>query len=197
LIATSEVAKTIPATTPTGRPLVKSASNGAPFLDILDLHFDFGSREVSEAQERSWYAETPIGILVLRYAEARELLRDQRLNHNGKAYLERNGVVEGPIYDWFVPAIVNQDGEVHRRLRGLVSKAFTPRMIHNLRPFIRTRAEWLTERIADAAEVEFGRRPGVQPRARRDIAKRVEAAVEGSVRLRRFVAGQEEDRTGR
>ena len=132
-----------------------SVSTGAPFLDILDPHFDFGSPEVSAAQERNWYADSPIGILVLRYAEAQELLRDQRLNHNGKGYMELNGVVEGPIYDWFVPAIVNQDGEHHQRLRGLVRKAFTPRMIHDLRPFIRAQAERLTERIADAGEVEF------------------------------------------
>jgi cytochrome P450 len=132
-----------------------SVATGADFLDVLDPHFDFGSAEVSAAQERNWYADSPIGILVLRYAEAQELLRDQRLNHNGKGYMELNGVVDGPIYDWFVPAIVNQDGEQHRRLRGLVSKVFTPRMIQNLRPFIRARAEELAERIADAGEVEF------------------------------------------
>lgn len=125
------------------------------FLDVLDPHFEFGSPEVSTAQELSWYAESPIGILVLRYAQAQELLRDQRLNHNGKGYMEQNGIVAGPIYDWFVPAIVNQDGEQHQRLRGLVRKVFTPRMIHNLRPFIRAQAERLAEQLADAGEVEF------------------------------------------
>lgn len=132
-----------------------SLSTGVPFVDVLDPGFDFGSVEVSGAQERSWYADSPIGILVLRYAEAHELLRDQRLSHDGKRYMELNGVVDGPIYDWFVPAIVNQDGEQHRRLRGLVSKAFTPRMVQELRPFIRERAHRLAERIADAGEVDF------------------------------------------
>ena len=127
----------------------------AAFLDVTDPDFDFDAPEVLDAQERDWYAESPIGILVLRYAQAQELLRDQRLTHNGKGYMELNGVVDGPIYDWFVPAIVNQDGEQHRRTRGLVAKVFTPRMIHNLRPFIRTQAEALAERLADAGEVEF------------------------------------------
>jgi cytochrome P450 len=63
--------------------------------------------------------------------------------------------VDGPIYDWFVPMIVNHDGPPHLRLRGLVSKAFTPRMINNLKPFIRAQAERLTERIAAAGEVDF------------------------------------------
>jgi cytochrome P450 len=127
----------------------------APFLDVTDPHFDFHSAEVVDARERSWYAESPIGILVLRYAQAQELLRDQRLTHNGKGYMELNGVFDGPVYDWFVPAIVNQDGERHRLLRGLVGNVFTPRMIHKLRPFIRAQAEQLAEQVADAGEVEF------------------------------------------
>lgn len=127
----------------------------APFLDILDPDFNFYSAEVTLAQERNWYANSPLGIVVLRYAEAQELLRDQRLDHNGRGYVEMNGVFDGPIYDWFVPMIVNHDGEHHRRLRGLVSKAFTPRMINNLRPFIRTQAELLADRMGSAEEIEF------------------------------------------
>jgi cytochrome P450 len=134
---------------------VMSVSAGVAFLDVLSPDFDFDSTEVVAAQERSWYADSPIGALVLRYAEAQELLRDPRLNHNGRRYMELNGILDGPIYDWFVPAIVNQDGEPHRRLRGLVSSAFTPRMIHQLRPFIRARAKQAAERIEAAGEVDF------------------------------------------
>ncbi|WP_330847174.1 cytochrome P450 [Actinophytocola sp.] len=126
-----------------------------PFLNVLDPDFDFNAPEVVEAQERSWCAETPVGLLVLRYADAHALLRDQRLDHNGKRYMEMNGVTEGPIYDWYVPMISNVEGADHRRLRGLVSKAFTPRMIEKLRPFIRTKAEQLTEELASVAECEF------------------------------------------
>lgn len=133
-----------------------SISRDIPFLDIVDQEFRFDSPEVVEAQERSWYADSPLGILVLRYAESRDLLRDPRLDHNGKRYLEMGGVVSGPIYDWFVPMIVNHDGEEHRRLRGLVNKAFTPRMINGLRPFIRARAEELTDRLALLDVCDFG-----------------------------------------
>ncbi|MBB4912810.1 cytochrome P450 [Actinophytocola algeriensis] len=132
-----------------------SISRDIPFLNIVDQEFRYDAPEVVEAQERSWYADSPIGILVLRYAEARDLLRDPRLDHNGKRYLEMSGVTAGPIYDWFVPMIVNHDGEDHRRLRGLVNKAFTPRMIDGLRPFIRAKAEELTDRLASADVCEF------------------------------------------
>jgi cytochrome P450 len=125
------------------------------FLNIVDPAFDFDSPEVASAQARDWYAESPIGLLVMRYAEAQELLRDRRLTHDGKGYMEMNGIFDGPIYDWFVPMIVNHDGEDHRRIRGLVGKAFTPRMIGNLRPFIRARAERLAEELASVEVCEF------------------------------------------
>lgn len=127
----------------------------APFLDIADPGFSYHSAEVVRAQERSWYARSPIGYLVLRYAEAQDLLRDRRLDHNGRGYMEMNGITDGPIYDWFVPMIVNHDGEDHRRLRGLVQRTFTPRMINNLRPYIRSYAEELTDRVAQSGTCEF------------------------------------------
>jgi cytochrome P450 len=131
------------------------APTDVPFLNVVDPDFDFTAPEVMSAQERSWYADSPLGLLVLRYAEAQELLRDRRLDHNGRGYMEQNGVFEGPIYDWFVPMIVNHDGEDHRRLRGLVSKAFTPRMINELQPFIRAQAELMAEEMASAEVCEF------------------------------------------
>jgi cytochrome P450 len=130
-------------------------SGEIPFLDIVDQEFHFDAPEVIAAQERNWYANTPLGTLVLRYAEARDLLRDPRLDHNGKRYLEMAGIDSGPIHDWFVPMIVNHDGEVHRRLRGLVHKAFTPRMVDGLRPFIRAKAEELSGHLASADVCEF------------------------------------------
>ncbi|MDX3190786.1 cytochrome P450 [Streptomyces sp. MN03-5084-2B] len=130
-------------------------SGEVPFLDVTAPGFGFGTPEVAEAQAKSWYAESPVGLLVLRYAEGHALLRDQRLDHNGKRFMEMNGVTGGPIHDWFVPMIMNHDGAHHRRLRGLVGKAFTPKMIAGLRPFIRTRAEKLAGDLAAAGECEF------------------------------------------
>lgn len=135
-----------------------SAPADVPFLNVVDPGFDFGSPEAMEAQAKSWYAESPLGILVLRHADAQELLRDRRLDHNGHGYMEQSGVVEGPIYDWFVPMIVNNDGDDHRRLRGLVSKAFTPRMIEELRPFVRDKAARLAEDLASADVSDFAER---------------------------------------
>lgn len=132
-----------------------STAQQIPFLDVLDPGFRFDSPEVAEAQERGWYADTALGRLVLRYAEAQELVRDSRLTHNGKGFMEQNGIADGSIYEWFVPAIVNHDGAHHRRLRTLVNKAFTPRMVEGLRPLIRSTADRLAEELVDRPECEF------------------------------------------
>jgi cytochrome P450 len=132
-----------------------TAPRNVPFLNVVDPSFEFTSPDVMAAQAASWYAESPVGLLVLRYAEAQELLRDRRLEPNGKEYLERNGIVDGPIYDWFVSMIINRDEADHRRLRGLVTRAFTPRVISNLRPFVRATAQRLTERLRAVEVCEF------------------------------------------
>ncbi|NJP88768.1 cytochrome P450 [Nonomuraea sp. FMUSA5-5] len=131
------------------------AAPNVPFLDVLDPAFDFDAPEVYAAQAESWYADSPFGLLVLRYEEASDLLRDRRLTHDGRRYLEMHGITRGPIHDWFVPMIVNHDGEVHRRLRGLMNKAFTARRITRLRPFVRERAEELTDGLDDGGTHDF------------------------------------------
>lgn len=125
------------------------------FLDVLDPAFSFTSPEAFAAQRDDWWADSPVGMLVLRHAEVQELLRDRRLDHGNDDYLRRNGITSGPIHDWFVPMIVNHDGAEHRRLRGLVGRAFTPRTIEALRPFIRARAAALADEIAATGRTEF------------------------------------------
>ncbi|MFD0476164.1 hypothetical protein ACFQ0B_54065 [Nonomuraea thailandensis] len=131
------------------------AAPNVPFLDVLDPAFTFEAPEVYTAQAESWYADSPFGLLVLRYEEANDLLRDRRLTHDGRRYMNTHGITGGPIYDWFVPMIVNHDGDEHRRLRGLMNKAFTARRMALLRPFIREQAERLTDRLDDGGTHDF------------------------------------------
>ncbi|MEU6890837.1 cytochrome P450 [Streptomyces sp. NPDC046557] len=82
-------------------------------------------------------------------------MRDPGLIHNGVRFMEQNGVTEGPIYDWFVNGLVSRDFEDHRRLRGLVNKAFVPRMVENLRPLMRETSERLADKLASAGDIDF------------------------------------------
>ncbi|WP_328304510.1 cytochrome P450 (plasmid) [Streptomyces sp. NBC_00435] len=131
------------------------ASPSASFINVIDPEFRFDSPQVASAQAENWYAESPLGMLVLRHAEAQELVRDNRLTHNGTGFMAQNGIVDGPVYDWFVNGLVNQDGDSHRRMRSLVSRAFTPRMLENLRPLIREASERLADEIAATGECDF------------------------------------------
>lgn len=51
--------------------------------------------------------------------------------------------------------MLNKDGEDHRRLRRLVTKAFTPRMVERLRPRIQEIADELIDRVGARGEMEL------------------------------------------
>src|SRR5580765_8570507 len=51
--------------------------------------------------------------------------------------------------------MLERDGDDHRRLRRLVSKAFTPRMIERLRPRIQEIADGLIDPVVAAGEMEL------------------------------------------
>ena len=51
--------------------------------------------------------------------------------------------------------LLAKDGEDHRRLRRLVSSAFTPRMVEQLRPRIQEIADELIDRVADGGAMEL------------------------------------------
>ena len=51
--------------------------------------------------------------------------------------------------------MLNRDGEDHRRLRRLVTKAFTPRMVEQLRPRIQAIADELLDAAEGRGEVDL------------------------------------------
>ena len=119
-----------------------------PFLDIFDPDFRFEGPDVSAAQERSWYADSPIGPIALRNSEVSDLLRDPRFRLGGEGYMALHEIEGGPLYEWWMHTLMSLEGSTHKRQRGLLAKAFTPRLVENLRPFTRRTA------IRLAAEIE-------------------------------------------
>ena len=51
--------------------------------------------------------------------------------------------------------LLSMDGDDHRRVRQLVTKAFTPRMVERLRPRIQEIADGLIDRVADDGRMEL------------------------------------------
>ncbi|GGO37666.1 cytochrome P450 [Streptomyces lasiicapitis] len=126
-----------------------------PFLDITVPDFAWDSPEVAEARERSWVASTPLGLLVLRYAEAHSLSRDARLVSGFRGVVDLVGPSDGLVRDFMRDFMQSLEGPDHRRLRGLVTHAFTSRRITALTPFIRATAERLADELAAGGERDF------------------------------------------
>ena len=104
--------------------------------------------------------ETPIWW-VTRYEDAEAVLldderfvRDPRLALPPERFAEFQANLPESIA--FVDShMLNRDGDDHRRLRRLVSKAFTPRMIERLRPRIQEIADELIDRVAPDGAMEL------------------------------------------
>jgi cytochrome P450 len=124
-------------------------------LDLADTAFDVTSPTVHEARDESWYAETPYGHAVLRYAEASALLTDRRFRQGNARWPEQNGVHEGPFLRWWQDVLLSLEGDDHSRLRRLLMPAFRRRAIEALQPDFRRIATELLDAFTDRGHVEL------------------------------------------
>ncbi|MEE2663951.1 MAG: cytochrome P450 [Myxococcota bacterium] len=128
----------------------------APFIDTLSPAYDADIHGAHRtAREKSWYAQTPLGLLLLRYRDVQWLLRDARFREQGADALALAGITDGPLLDWFGQIVSNQEGSDHRRLRQLVSQAFTPRRVEKLRPLMRDTANEFLAAFVGRGRCEF------------------------------------------
>jgi cytochrome P450 len=71
--------------------------------------------------------------VVLRQADLEKLAHDQRLAGIGLTLFDMMGITDGPLRDWYGGLMFTTEGDYHRRIRSLVSRAFTPRSVEALR----------------------------------------------------------------
>ena len=71
--------------------------------------------------------------VVLRQRDLEALAHDQRLEGIGLALFDMMGITDGPLSDWYARLMFTTEGDYHRRMRSLVSRAFTPRSVEALR----------------------------------------------------------------
>jgi cytochrome P450 len=100
----------------------------------------------------SWY--------VLNYALAETVLRDNErfvLDYRIAFGLPETQVADSApgLMDMVNNHLLTKEGEDHRRLRALVSKAFTPRRIADLRPRIQAIADELLDQVFDQGEMDL------------------------------------------
>ena len=102
--------------------------------------------------------ETMIWFLT-RYADVEQLLRDSdrfvRDPLNADVLLPDQGEPLNELLAFTSNHMLNKDGADHRRLRTLVSKAFTPRRIKELRPRIETLANQLIDGVEEQGQMDL------------------------------------------
>jgi cytochrome P450 len=104
---------------------------------------------IAEARSRSPIAMGPFGPELLSYDLVRMALRDSRFGMPQANGLAMQGITSGPLWDKVAELIVGIDGPRHRRLRRLVSHAFTPRAVERLRSSCRMIITELVDQCGD------------------------------------------------
>ena len=136
-------------------PIPSTTTAPVPFFDVTDPSFSITSAQVHAAREQSWYATTPYGIAVLRYEQMNKLLKSRQLRQGSVAWPAHNGVTDGPFAQWWNSWILNKEGEEHRRLRRLMTPAFSQKLIVDLVPRFQALAGELVDNFAEPERCEF------------------------------------------
>jgi cytochrome P450 len=87
--------------------------------------------------------------VVLGQRDLEELAHDPRLVGIGLTLFDMMGITDGPLRDWYGKLMFTTEGDYHRRIRSLVSRAFTPRSVGALRA---TAADMATAAVDAARE---------------------------------------------
>jgi hypothetical protein len=107
-------------------------------------------------REHQPLAKTPLGLwAVTRYEDVGRLLRDVSAGmrkRDGTPFI----IPDVPADAQFDPNafMLLQDGAPHTRLRRLVSKAFTPRMVERLRPAIQSVCDACVDRVLEKGSLD-------------------------------------------
>ena len=97
----------------------------------------------------------PFGFYVLtRYDDVLAFLRDPRFGKSGYQALFESRFGGGPEGSWLALSMLFRDPPDHTRLRALVSKAFTPRVVETLRGRVQDIVDRLLDRAADAPRMD-------------------------------------------
>jgi cytochrome P450 len=91
--------------------------------------------------ERAPILATPMGVVCSRFDDCQFVLRDHRFGKDEEGFRARFGATEAQLailepFEEGEPSMLMLNPPDHTRLRGLVSKAFTPRTVEALRPHI-------------------------------------------------------------
>ncbi len=100
--------------------------------------------------------ETEIGPLVVSHAAVRELAQsDDKARPSFTKVIEQFGISSGPFYEWMKISPLDMEREDHKVWRQLMTRAFTPRSVERLRPFLRDEANRLIDAFLPSKTCDF------------------------------------------
>lgn len=101
-----------------------------PYIDLESEQFAATPYEIlDETRNRAWAARTHMGIMILSHTAAQELYADTRLRQPGVETFKLQGIYSGVAYDWWANHMLHIEGAEHKRLRRLVSGAFSAKAV--------------------------------------------------------------------
>jgi len=102
--------------------------------------------------------ETMIWFVTRHEDAAAILLDDERFVRDQRLALTEEELAANPMppaFELIDNHMLNRDGDDHRRLRRLVTKAFTPRMVEQLRPRVQAIADELLDAVERRGEMDL------------------------------------------
>lgn len=110
-----------------------------PVFDIDDptLTGEVYHERLAALPRHGWLARAPIAYIVLDREAGEFFLRARQTAFPGREIAELFGMTSGRMREQIDANILNQTGDRHRRLRGLVGPAFTPRAARRWRASMR------------------------------------------------------------
>jgi cytochrome P450 len=105
-----------------------------------------------ELRELAPLHETPTGFVAVAYGACDAVLRHPTMSC-GSGFTPEH--LASPMWQSASKWIMYQDGDQHRRVRSLLTSAFTPRMVEGLRPYVGGIVDAHLERAAAAGHLEL------------------------------------------
>ena len=136
---------------------VSSPDGSAPFvLDRVERHGEWQHRAFVDAINAHRWA-TVLGMCTfIRYDDVALLLKDnRRLRQPGLDWLAASGITDGPLLDWWRLIMFTNEGDVHRRLRALVSKAFAAHGVESMRSAVDGIVSEYGDELEERRELDF------------------------------------------
>jgi cytochrome P450 len=126
-----------------------------PPLTIAELVTD-PDGTLKRAREAGAVAASEFGsLLVVRHAAVRALGQSDKLRPAFSRVLAQFGVSSGPFFDWMSASPLDMEGDEHRVWRQMMHRAFTPRSVERLRPFLRAEADRLIDGFLPLGRCDF------------------------------------------